>query len=423
MSNLGTTATSPVRVASRNQFDVNRVRSDFPILNRLIYGKPLVYLDNAATSQKPRSVIDAEARFYEEENANIHRGVHWLSEKATQSYEQSREKIGKFLGASDPREIVFVRGTTEAINLVAQTFGRKNVSAGDEVLITGMEHHSNIVPWQMLCTEKGAQLRVAPINDRGELLLDQLERLLTPKTKLLAITHVSNALGTINPLREIIRRAHRRDIPVVVDGAQAVQHLRVDVQELDCDFYAFSGHKMYGPTGIGALYGKRQLLEDMPPYQGGGDMILSVTFEKTVYNKVPHKFEAGTPNMAGAVGLGAAIDYLGSLERDEVHEHEHDLLSYGTKQLERIPGLKIIGSASKKTGVIAFVMEGIHAHDIGTILDREGIAIRTGHHCAQPLMHRFGVAATARASFGLYNTRAEVDALAQGLEGARKVFA
>jgi cysteine desulfurase/selenocysteine lyase len=404
-------------------FPVEEVRRDFPILHQQVYGHPLVYLDNAATSQKPRAVIDAISHYYERGNANIHRGVHFLSEHATEEHEAARRIVQRFLNAADKREVIFVRSATEGINLVAQTYGRKHVGAGDEVLITAMEHHSNIVPWQMLCEEKDAKLRVVPINDRGELMMDELPKLLGPRTKLLAVTHVSNALGTINPLRKIIEIAHSHGVPVVVDGAQAVPHVKVDVQELDCDFYVFSGHKVYGPTGIGVLYGKRALLEAMPPYQGGGDMIRSVTFEKTLYNDVPYKFEAGTPNIAGAIGLGAAIEYVNHLGIDNIAAHEHDLLVYATEALSAIPDIRLIGTAAQKAAVISFVIEGIHPHDIGTILDRSGIAIRTGHHCAQPVMLRFRIPATARASFAMYNTRGEVDALVEGIQKVKEVFA
>jgi cysteine desulfurase/selenocysteine lyase len=403
-------------------FDVEKVRKDFPILHQKVHGKPLVYLDNAATTQKPLAVIEAIANYYRHDNSNIHRGVHTLSERATEAYERVRVAAQKFLNAVDTREIIFVRGTTEAINLVAQSYGRKNVGSGDEILITAMEHHSNIVPWQLLCEEKDAKLRVAPINDRGELLLDEFEKLLGPKTKIVAVGHISNALGTINPVREIVRMAHDRDIPVLVDGAQAAPRIPVDVQALDCDFYAISGHKMYGPTGIGVLYGKAEFLEAMPPYQGGGDMIASVTFDKTVYNRLPYKFEAGTPNIADTIGLGAAIEYLNHLGLETVDRHEADLLSYATQAVESIPGVRVVGRAREKAGVLSFVMDEIHPHDIGTILDNEGIAIRTGHHCAQPVMQRFNIPATARASFGLYNTREEVDALVAGIHKVREVL-
>jgi cysteine desulfurase/selenocysteine lyase len=404
-------------------FEVEKVRKDFPILYSTVYGKPLVYLDNAATSQKPRVVIDAVSRYYETENANIHRGVHFLSQRATEDYEAARETIRAFLKAAEAHEIIFVRGTTEGINLVAQTYGRRNVGAGDEVLITAMEHHSNIVPWQLLCEEKGAKLRVAPINDDGELIVEEFEKLLNARTRIVAVPHVSNALGTIVPVRRLVELAHARNIPVLIDGAQAVQHLPVDVQALDCDFYVFSGHKIYGPTGIGALYGKSALLDAMPPYQGGGDMISSVTFEKTLYNKLPHKFEAGTPHVSGAIGLGCAIAYVNDLGLESIAAHEADVLAYATEILSGIPDLRLIGTAREKASVLSFILDGIHPHDIGTILDQEGIAIRTGHHCAQPVMRRFNIPATARASLALYNTREEIDALATGLQKVREVFA
>jgi cysteine desulfurase/selenocysteine lyase len=413
----------PAPAATHGGYDLQRVRRDFPILAQKVHGKPLVYLDNAATTQKPQQVLDAIVRYYSQDNANVHRGVHLLSERATEAYERARAIAQQFLHAARPEEIIFVRGTTEAINLVAQTYGRHNVVAGDEIIITAMEHHSNIVPWQILCEEKGARLRVAPINDRGELLLEEFEKLLGPKTKLVALGHVSNALGTINPVRRIIELAHQQGVPVLVDGAQAAPRLKVDVRELDADFYAFSGHKIYGPTGIGVLYGKASLLDAMPPYQGGGDMISSVSFEKTLYNKLPHKFEAGTPHMAGAIGLGAALEYVNRLGIENITAHEQDVLAYATKQVSAVPGVRLIGTAREKTGVLSFVLEPIHPHDIGTILDQEGIAIRTGHHCAQPVMQRFGVPATARASFGLYNTHHEVDALVRGLNHVREVFA
>jgi cysteine desulfurase/selenocysteine lyase len=419
---MSTVAKIPRGIHAAPAFDVEKVRRDFPILHQTVHGKPLVYLDNAATTQKPLAVIEAIEDYYGRDNSNIHRGVHTLSERATEAYEKVREAARTFLNAADAKEIIFVRGTTEAINLVAQTYGRKNVGSGDEVLITAMEHHSNIVPWQLLCEEKGARLRVAPINDRGELLLDEFEKLLGPKTKIIAIGHLSNALGTINPVREIVRMAHAHNIPVLVDGAQAAPRMQVDVQALDCDFYALSGHKMYGPTGIGVLYGKSRLLEAMPPYQGGGDMIASVTFDKTVYNRLPYKFEAGTPNIADTIGLGAAIEYLNSLGLEQIEQHEADLLTYATKSVEGIPGLQVIGTAKEKAGVLSFVMDDIHPHDIGTILDSEGIAVRTGHHCAQPVMQRYNVPATARASFGLYNTREEVDALVKGIRKVQEVL-
>jgi cysteine desulfurase/selenocysteine lyase len=418
--NAAAANTLPVKT---EELDVERLRRDFPILGREVRGKPLVYLDNAATTQKPQVVIDALARYYERENANIHRGVHFLSELATEEYENARERVRGFLNAASSSEIVFVRGTTEGINLVAQTYGRRNLRAGDEVLITAMEHHSNIVPWQMLCEEKEARLRVAPIHDNGELDLAAFEKLFSPATKLVAVTYVSNALGTINPIRQIIQMAHRHHVPVLVDGAQAAAHLSVDVQELDCDFFVFSGHKLYGPTGIGVLYGKAHLLDAMPPYQGGGDMISSVTFEKTIYNKLPYKFEAGTPNIAGVIGLGAAIAYVQSVGLDRIAAHEDRLLEHATAAVSSIPGLRLIGTAARKAGVLSFVFDEVHPHDIGTILDQDGIAIRTGHHCAQPVMQRYGIPATARASFAFYNTLAEADALAAGLRRVREVFA
>ena len=403
-------------------FDVEQVRQNFPILGEKIYGKPLVYLDSAATSQKPQGVIDAMSYFLLKENANVHRGVHYLAERATEAYEDSRVKAQLFLNAEYAHEVVFVRGTTEAINLVAQSYGKKHIGEEDEVLITEMEHHSNIVPWQMLCEQTGARLRVVPINDNGELLLDEFERLIGSKTKLVAVTHVSNVLGTINPIRRIVEMAHVQGACVLVDGAQAVPHLKIDVQALGCDFYVFSGHKMYGPTGIGVLYGQSELLDEMPPYQGGGDMILSVNFKKTIYNKPPYKFEAGTPNMAGAVGLGAAIDFLTSLSYEALAAHEKDVLDYGTRMLSAVPGLRLIGTAHAKASVLSFVLDGVHPHDIGTIIDREGVAIRVGHHCAQPLMSRLGVPATARASIGCYNTRQDINALVAALGKVREIF-
>jgi len=403
-------------------FDVERARRDFPLLEEKVHGRKLAYLDNAATTQKPRQVIDAMMQFYTSGCSNVHRGVHLLSERATANYESARSRLRRFINARDDREIVFVRGATEAINLVASSFGKAHVKPGDEILITGMEHHSNIVPWQVVCEERGARLRVVPINLAGELLVEEYEKLLNPRTSLVAVTHVSNALGTVNPVRHIVEMAHRNGTPVLIDGAQAVQHLRVDVQALDCDFYAFSGHKMYGPTGIGVLYGKERWLESMPPYQGGGDMITSVTFEKTIYAKLPHKFEAGTPDIAGVIGLGAAVDYLESLGVDRIAEHEHALLEYGTKVLQAVPGVRIIGTAPGKTSVLSFTLEGVHPHDVGTILDQEGIAIRTGHHCAQPVMDFFRIPATARASLALYNTREELDTLAAGLRRVAEVF-
>jgi cysteine desulfurase/selenocysteine lyase len=410
------------KAENRQTYDVSRVRQDFPILHQTVHGKPLVYLDNAATTQKPQNVIDTLAHYYREQNSNVHRGVHTLSERATEAYESARVRIQRFLNAREAAEVVFTRNTTEGINLVAATYGRRHVQAGDEVLISAMEHHSNIVPWQLLCEQNQARLRVAPIDDAGELLLDDFERLLGPRTKIVAITHLSNALGTINPVARIVELAHARGIPVLVDGSQAAYHMAVDVQALDCDFYAVTGHKLYGPTGIGVLYGKKALLDAMPPYQGGGDMISSVTFEQTTYNVLPYKFEAGTPNIAGAVGLGAAIDYISSLGLDRIAVHEQQLLEYGTAQLGAVPGLRLIGTARQKASILSFVLEGVHPHDVGTIVDSEGVAIRTGHHCAQPVMHRFGIPATARASLALYNTTAEIDALVRGLLKVKEVF-
>jgi len=415
------TASVPLPGASV-AFDVDRVRKDFPLLRQQVHGKPLVYLDNAATSQKPQAVIDTLTRYYAEENSNVHRGVHLLSERATEAYEAGRATVQRFLNAADTREIIFVRGATEGINLVAQSYGRASIKPGDEIIISWMEHHSNIVPWQMLCEEKGAVLRVIPINEDGEVLLDEYARLLNPRTKFVALVHVSNALGTINPVKRMIEMAHRQRVPVLLDGAQAVAHLPVDVRALDCDFYVFSGHKALGPTGIGILYGKAAFLEDMPPYQGGGDMILSVTFEKTRYNTLPYKFEAGTPHIAGVVGLGAALDYLRGIGLDRIAAYEKALLAYGTDVLSAIPGLRLIGTAKEKASVLSFVIEGIHAHDIGTILDQEGIAIRAGHHCAMPVMQRFGVPATARASLVFYNTRGELDALGRAIGKAIELF-
>ena len=408
--------------AKRSQFSPAEIRKDFPILRQRINGKPLVYLDNAATSQKPQMVIDAMNRYYVEENSNIHRGVHYLSDQATQSFEAARIKIQQHINASHPEEIIFVRGTTEAINLIAQTYGRLHCKDGDEIIISAMEHHSNIVPWQLLRDDKRILLRVIPINDRGELFVDKLGSMINERTKLIALVHVSNVLGTVNPVRQMIEMAHAKNVPVLIDGAQAVPHMRVDVQDLDCDFYAFSGHKMYGPTGVGVLYGKKDLLETLPPYQGGGDMIKSVTFEKTIYNDLPHKFEAGTPNIAGGVGLGATIDYLNTIDFDAAIRHEHEILEYATEALNTIPSLRIIGTAKEKSGVISFVLKDIHPHDIGTILDDDGIAIRTGHHCAQPVMKCFEVPATARASFAFYNTKEEIDALVKGIHKVISIF-
>jgi len=403
-------------------FDGAKVRADFPILQQEVRGRPLVYLDSAASAQKPQAVIDAISHFYTHDNANVHRGVHFLSERSTSAFEGAREKVARFLHAKDAKEIVFVRGTTEAINLVVQTFGRKNVGPGDEVLITAIEHHANIVPWQMLCEQQGAKLKYIPVDPHGDLVLDGLDELLTPRTRILALTHVSNALGTVTPVKELIRRAHARGIPVLVDGAQAVTHFPVDVVDLDCDFYAFSGHKLFGPMGIGVLFGKKERLESMPPYQGGGDMILSVTMEKTIYNRVPYRFEAGTPDVAGAVGLGAAIDYLQRVGMENIAAHDRELLAYTEQALARVPGVRLLGRARERSGLVSFVMEDIHPHDIGTILDQEGVAVRAGHHCAQPLMQCFGVAATVRASLALYSTREDVDALVRGLHKVREVF-
>lgn len=408
--------------AARHEFDAYRVRRDFPILNQTVHGHPLVYLDNGATSQKPQCVIDAVNDYYCWNNANVHRGVHTLSERATHAYEQAREVVGRFINASHHHEIIFVRGTTEAINLVAQSYARPRLRPGDEILITEMEHHSNIVPWQIVCQQTGARLRVVPINDAGELQLDKYAELLGPRTRLVGVVHLSNSLGTINPVREIIDAAHARGIPVLVDGAQAVPHIPVDVQALGCDFYAFSGHKIYGPTGIGILYGKPDLLEAMEPYQGGGEMIRRVTFEESWYNIVPYKFEAGTPNIAGAIGLGTALEYLAQFGLEAVGEYEDALLARATEAVSDLSGLRIIGTAAQKGGILSFVMDGVHPHDIGTILDTEGVAIRAGHHCTMPLMTRYGIPGTARASFAIYNTKEDVDALIRGIEKAREVF-
>jgi cysteine desulfurase/selenocysteine lyase len=402
--------------------DVARVRAEFPILHQQVRGKPLVYLDNAATTQKPKAVIEALDHYYRFDNANIHRGVHTLSERATAAYEKARETVRSFINARSTKEVIFVRGATEAINLVAQTWGRANVKAGDEILISEMEHHSNIVPWQMLCEQVGAKLRVIPINDAGELLLEQLDSLLTERTKLVGVTHCSNALGTVNPVRKIIEKAHAAGAMVLVDGAQAVAHLPVDVQVLGCDFYVFSGHKLYGPTGVGALYGKEALLDAMPPWHGGGEMIKYVTFEKTIYNDLPAKFEAGTPHIAGGIGLGAAIGYVRGIGLGAIAAHEHDLLSYATQRAAEIPEMRIIGTAREKSGILSFELGRIHPHDIGTILDHQGIAIRTGHHCAMPVMQRYCVPATARASFAMYNTREEIDAFMNAVRKVIEVF-
>jgi cysteine desulfurase/selenocysteine lyase len=413
-----TATSSTVPVA----FDAQKVREDFPVLKQKVHGKPLVYLDNAATAQKPHSVIDAIRKFYEVDCANIHRGVHELSQRSTAAYEQTRAKAKAFLNTRSKNELIFVRGATEGINLVAQTWGRKNVKAGDEIIVSALEHHSNIVPWQMLCEEKEARLLVIPVNDQGELIMEEYAKLLGPRTKMVAVGHVSNALGTINPIAEMIRMAHHAGALTLIDGAQAVPHMKVDVQALDADFYAFSGHKVFGPTGIGMIYGKSKLLNAMPPYQGGGDMIRTVTFEKTTYNDVPYKFEAGTPHIAGGIALGSALDYVSHVGLDVICAYEHELLLYGTEALQQIPGLRIIGTAREKAAVLSFVIGGIHPHDIGTVLDRMGIAVRTGHHCAQPIMDRFGVPATTRASLAFYNTKSEIDALIAGLQKVKEVF-
>ena len=410
------------RIETAVGLDVGRIREDFPALRQTVHGHPLVYLDNAATSQKPRAVLDAIMRFYERDCANVHRGVHQLSERSTAAYEGARETVRQFLNAAAPAEIVYTRGATESINLVAQTYGRANLRAGDEIVVSGLEHHSNIVPWQMLAAEKGAILRVAPIDDRGEIVPEEYRKMLGPRTRIVALAQVSNALGTINPVREMIAQAHAAGAVALIDGAQAAPHMPVDVRDLDCDFYAFSGHKVFGPTGIGVLFGKASLLDAIPPWQGGGDMIRSVTFEKTTFNDPPYKFEAGTPHIAGAIGLGAAIDYVTTIGLDRVAAWEHELLVYGTEALERVPGLRLIGTARRKAAVLSFVLEGVHPHDIATILDGQGIAIRAGHHCAQPIMERFGLTATSRASLAFYNTYREIDALVEGLGKVREIF-
>ena len=408
---------------SAARLDIERVRKDFPLLQTLARGKPLVFLDSAASAQKPQAVIDAMVDLYSRSYANIHRGVYELSERSTAAFEATRATVRSFLGAAETREIVFVRGTTEAINLVASSFARARVGEGDEVLITHMEHHSNIVPWQMLCDEKSATLKVAPIDDDGSLIVEEFEKLLGPHTKLVALPHVSNALGTVNPVKDLVRRAHAKGIPVLVDGAQAVPHQRVDVRDLDCDFYAFSSHKLFGPSGVGVLYGKAEHREAMPPYQGVGEMILSVSFDKTIYNEIPHQSQRGTPAIAGVLGLGAAIDYVEALGLDAIAAHEHELLEYATGALSEVPGLRLVGTAPEKAAVLSFVLDCAHPHDIGTILDQEGIAVRTGHHCAQPVMQRYGISATARASLALYSRREDVDALVAGLTKVREVFA
>jgi cysteine desulfurase/selenocysteine lyase len=403
-------------------FDVERVRGDFPVLRQTVNGKPLVYLDNSASSQVPQVVIDRGAKYLREEHSNIHRGVHYLSQRATTAYEGAREKVRRFINARDAKECIFTRGCTEGINLVMHGYGRKFVAAGDEIVVSAMEHHANIVPWQMLCEEKGARLRVIPMNDAGELLLDEYEALLNERTKLVAVMHVSNALGTINPIKEMAARAHRQGVPILVDGAQAAPHMKIDVQDLDADFYIISGHKMFAPTGSGVVYGKEEWLERMQPFMGGGDMIRTVTFEKTTYAGLPNKFEAGTPAIASQIGLGAAIDYLDSLDRAAAHAHEQELLSYATELLSSIKGVRIVGTARRKASVLSFVIDGIHPHDVGTILDHEGIAIRAGHHCAQPVMQFFNVPATSRASFAFYNTKEEVDVLARAVEKVKEVL-
>jgi len=418
----GANTWSAHRSTTATNLDVAKIRRDFPILNETIHGKPLVYLDNAASTQKPKAVIDCIRHVYEHDYANVHRGVHTLSQRASELFEGAREKIRQFINARHAHEIIFVRGTTEAINLVSQSYGRKNIGPGDEILITAMEHHSNIVPWQMLCEQAGAILRVAPISLKGELLLDQFEKLLSARTRLVSITHVSNALGTINPVKRIVELAHAQGIPVLLDGAQSIPHLSVDVQALGCDFYAFSGHKLYGPSGIGVLYGKAELLNAMPPYQGGGDMIRRVTFEKTEYNTLPYKFEAGTPNIADTIALGAAIDYLQALGMEAIADYEHQLLQYATERALSIPGLRLVGDAEHKGAILSFTLEHIHPHDVGTILDHLGIAIRAGHHCAMPVMDFFGIPATARASFSMYNTFQEIDVLMDGIRQVIEVF-
>jgi cysteine desulfurase/selenocysteine lyase len=411
-----------LKPAPAGGLDVERIRADFPILKLKVNGRPLVFLDNAASSQMPQPVIDRWIRYQTTQHSNIHRAVHYLSETATAEYEGARKKLAAFINAKEEREVIFTSGTTDSINLVAHGYGRTFVGPGDEIVLTTLEHHSNIVPWQMVAEEKGARIRVAPVNDRGELMLEEYVRLLNARTKLVGVTHVSNALGTVNPLREIIAAAHGKGIPVLVDGAQAAPHMKLDMQALDCDFYAFSGHKMFGPTGIGVLYGKAGWLEKMQPYKGGGDMILSVTFEKTIYNVIPGKFEAGTPPIAAAITLGAAADYITGIGMERIHAHETDLLDYATDRVNRLPGVRIIGTAEKKAAVLSFVVDGVHPHDVGTLLNEEGVAVRTGHHCAQPVMSRFGIPATSRASFAFYNTHAEVDALVAGIKKVQKVF-
>jgi cysteine desulfurase / selenocysteine lyase len=415
-------ASSELQQSQHHVFDVERIRHDFPILSLMVKGRPLIYLDSAATAQRPQVVIDAVSRFYSEQNANVHRGVHYLSEVATREFDGARVKVQHFINAPESHEIILTHGVTESINLVANSFGAKFIGAGDEILLTMMEHHSNIVPWQLLAERTGAKIRVIPINERGEIELDEYEKMLNPRVKIVGVVHISNALGTINPVKEMIALAHRHGIPVLVDGAQAAPHLKVDVQELDCDFYAFSAHKLCGPTGVGVLYGKSQWLEAMPPFLGGGDMILSVSFEKTTFNSLPYKFEAGTPDIAGVIGLGAAIDYLNRIRLDRIAAYEKELLDYATERVSAIEGLRLIGTAAAKAGVLSFVFDEVHPHDVGTILDQEGVAVRAGHHCAQPAMKFFGVPATTRASFAFYNTKSEVDQLVNAIEKVKMVF-
>ncbi|MES2765780.1 MAG: cysteine desulfurase [Bacteroidota bacterium] len=410
-------------IAIEHTFDVEKIRADFPILQREIYGKPLVYLDNAATTQKPQSVIDATSRYYSELNANIHRGVHYLSQKATDEYEGARKRIQRFLNATSEREIIFTRGCTESVNLVAATYGRKFLKEGDEIIISEMEHHSNIVPWQMLAEEKSLKIRVVPIDDRGDLILEEYEKLFNERTKFVAIVHVSNSLGTVNPVKKLVDIAHSHGVPILIDGAQATPHVKVDVRELDADFYTLSGHKVFGPTGVGVLYGKEKFLKEMPPYQGGGDMIKYVSFEKTMYNDLPFKFEAGTPNIAGGIGLAAALDYVDLVGYEVIYQHEHELLSYCTERLLELPEVTLIGTAREKASVAAFVLKDIHPHDVGTFLDREGVAIRAGHHCTQPVMKRFGIPASNRASFAFYNTKSEIDVLVESVKKVIVMFA
>jgi cysteine desulfurase/selenocysteine lyase len=405
-----------------NILDIDKIRSDFPILSREVNGKPLVYLDNGASSQKPKQVIDVISHYYEHENSNIHRGIHTLSQEATNAYEESRRILQAFINAEHEHEVIFTSGTTDSINLVASSFGKKFLEKGDEIIISTMEHHSNIVPWQMICEEKGAILKVVPINDKGEFLMEEFEQLLSEKTKLVAVSHVSNTLGTINPVKEIIEKTHQNGALILIDGAQAVPHTKVDVQELDCDFYVFSGHKMFGPTGVGILYGKESILNDLPPYQGGGDMIKTVTFEKTTYNCLPHKLEAGTPNISGGIGLAAAVKYMNTIGIDKIEAYEHELLTYATQQIKQIEGVRIIGEADKKASVLSFLVDGTHPSDIGMIIDKLGIAIRTGHHCTEPLMNRFGIPGTARASFAFYNTKEEIDIFITALKRAIKML-